>query len=121
VGDDGLLVMPEGRKIRSDSDYIFRLSGISRIKRTAAALPPLRATTRSPESLIGTAMLRTKDSGFRLSPEWRRFAPAIHRHAATVRFLSRHPRSPLFKPRACFWAGVSWLPATLRIWREMPD
>jgi len=28
------LVMPEGRKIRKRSDYIFRLSGISRIKRT---------------------------------------------------------------------------------------
>jgi len=27
--NNATLVMPEGRKIRSDSDYIFRLSGIS--------------------------------------------------------------------------------------------
>jgi len=29
--------MPEGRKTRSDSDYVFRLSGISRIERTVAS------------------------------------------------------------------------------------
>jgi len=32
------LVMPEGRKIRKRSDYIFRLSGISRIDRTVTRM-----------------------------------------------------------------------------------
>jgi len=30
------LVMPEGRKTRKRSDYVFHLSGISRIERTVA-------------------------------------------------------------------------------------
>jgi len=44
------LVMPEGRKIRSECDYIFRLSGISRIERVTVSVPP--PLWRQPESSV---------------------------------------------------------------------
>jgi len=67
--------MPEGRKIRSDSDYIFRLSGISRLLVTVPNGAPAFVTPAV--FLAGAAGVTEVGGRCRISEKHSRFASLL--------------------------------------------